>query len=79
MIRNILAKFILLAKQDIIWIRRQIKISLCKHYDIKWERNIYGDEINYSGGNRSLWRCQDCGCGVPKPTLMKEPVDKIKE
>jgi hypothetical protein len=24
-------------------------------------RNIYGDEINYRGGKRSVWKCDNCG------------------
>jgi hypothetical protein len=24
-------------------------------------RNIHGDEINYRGGKRSVWRCANCG------------------
>ena len=36
---------------------KQIK---CKH-EYKFVRNIYGDEINWCGGYRSVWRCNKCG------------------
>lgn len=39
------------------------KIS-CKHNDIEFIRNIYGDEINQLSGKntvRSIWRCKNCG------------------
>jgi hypothetical protein len=32
-------------------------------------RNIYGDEINHSGGNRSLWRCANCRRLIDRPEL----------
>jgi len=38
------------------WIKR----VFCAHR-YEWMRNIYGDEINMSGGKRSLWRCAECG------------------
>ena len=38
------------------WLRR----LFCAHR-YEWMRNIYGDEINLSGGKRSLWRCAECG------------------
>lgn len=38
------------------WIKR----LFCAHR-YEWLRNIYGDEINLSGGARSLWRCAECG------------------
>lgn len=37
------------------WVRR----LLCRHH-FKWLRNLYGDEINYCGGKRSLWECVKC-------------------
>lgn len=35
----------------------------CRHLDkpLEFIRNIHGDEINYSGGKRSLWKCPICG------------------
>lgn len=36
------------------------KRLFCKH-EYEWERNIYGDEINYCGGKRSIWKCKKCG------------------
>ena len=38
------------------WIKR----LFCAHR-YEWIRNIYGDEINLSGGKRSLWGCAECG------------------
>ena len=32
----------------------------CKH-EYEFVRNIYGDEINWCGGYRSVWRCKKCG------------------
>lgn len=32
----------------------------CRHLFV-WQRNYYGDLITFSGGNRSLWRCEHCG------------------
>lgn len=37
-----------------------LKRLLCKH-NLEFARNIYGDEIIESGGNRSRWRCGHCG------------------
>lgn len=37
-----------------------IKKIFCRHTMVKFERNIYGDEINHAGGRRSLWRCERC-------------------
>jgi hypothetical protein len=48
-----------------------IKRLLCKH-EYVFERNIYGDEINYAGGNRSWWRCEKCGKRVLDPHLYLE-------
>lgn len=37
----------------------------CKHNDLEFYKNIYGDNINgYSSGvpiYRSIWRCKNCG------------------
>jgi len=38
-----------------------LKKLFCKHKDQKHIRNIYGDEINISNGNRSWWKCLYCG------------------
>ena len=32
----------------------------CEH-EYEFVRNIYGDEINYRGGYRSIWKCKKCG------------------
>lgn len=31
------------------------------HHDYVFVRNLYGDEINYYGGYRSVWQCKTCG------------------
>ena len=41
-------------------IKQLFKQLFCKH-DYEFVRNIYGDEINYCGGYRSLWKCKKCG------------------
>ena len=41
-------------------IRLLLKRLTCEH-DYEFVRNIYGDEINHSGGYRSWWRCKKCG------------------
>jgi hypothetical protein len=40
-----------------------------KGHPLAHVRNIYGDEINFSGGNRSLWRCAKCGALKLRPEL----------
>lgn len=37
-----------------------IKRFFCKHNNIEFVRNIYGDEINYANA-RSVWKCKYCG------------------
>ncbi len=37
-----------------------IRALRCTHR-YEWFRNIYGDEIIYSGYKRSVWRCRFCG------------------
>lgn len=49
------------------WIKR----LFCKH-KWKWDRNVYGDEINYSGGKRSSWSCAKCGALKYMPQLEDE-------
>jgi hypothetical protein len=36
----------------------------CRHVDHEFVRNIYGDEINLTGGYRSEWCCRKCGQAV---------------
>ena len=41
--------------------RNLIKRLFCRHSDgTTFVRNIYGDEINTTGGKRSEWRCKRC-------------------
>lgn len=41
----------------------------CRHRDLTFKRNIYGDEILHSGGMRSLWVCTKCGATVTSRDL----------
>ena len=41
-------------------IMKIIKQFFCKHNNIEFVRNIYGDEINYANA-RSVWKCKYCG------------------
>lgn len=65
-------------------ILKRILCSLSgKHSAIVFVRNIYGDEIYEWGGNRSLWRCKNCG-GIeawpylnnPEVTRPAKPIDE---
>lgn len=42
------------------WLLRILRRLFCRHR-WEWFRNIFGDEINAAGGNRSIWRCCKCG------------------
>lgn len=44
-------------KIETTWFKR----LLCRHRNRVFLRNIYGDELNVAGGNRSWWLCQNCG------------------
>lgn len=46
------------------WLRR----LLCRHQDMDFEYNLYGDQINAHAGMRSVWRCK-CGREVWKGEL----------
>ena len=37
-----------------------IKRLFCRHNNIEFIRNIYGDEINTADA-RSVWKCKYCG------------------
>ena len=43
-----------------MWLIDIIKSWFCKH-EYVFVRNIHGDEINWCGGYRSIWRCKKCG------------------
>lgn len=49
------------------------KRLFCKH-EFEWKRNIYGDQINYAGGKRSLWQCSKCEAGQ-----FRGPLEVAKE
>lgn len=46
-----------------------VRRLFCRHRDVRFVRNIHGDEINHSGGKRSVWRCQACGAAVRRDQL----------
>ena len=54
---------------------RQVSLFFCLHPNLKFVRNIYGDEINVWSGNRSIWRCRRCGRTVPQPFLSQYSKD----
>lgn len=51
-------------------------IIFCKHKNLKFIRNIHGDEINYISPikmiYRSEWKCKDCGKIIYKGELYHE-------
>ena len=50
-----------------------IKRIFCRHRDVSFCMNLYGDQIIHNGWNRSLWECHKCGMLVGKKHLHKEP------
>lgn len=46
-----------------------LKTLFCRHVDLFHVRNIYGDQVNYSGGYRSVWECYRCHKQVYRGTL----------
>ena len=51
----------ILQVEYVLWnVTMKIKQFFCKHNNIEFVRNIYGDEINYANA-RSVWRCKYCG------------------
>lgn len=48
---------------------RIIRRLVCRHRDVHFVRNVYGDEIAHLGGKRSVWRCQACGAIVYRADL----------
>ena len=51
---------------------------LCDH-DWRWERNVYGDEINMAGGMRSIWHCPKCDGHQMRGELYKGPRSEYDE
>ena len=43
----------------------------CNHlkHSLKFVKNIHGDIIYMAGGNRSVWKCPDCGKTILRPEL----------
>lgn len=41
-------------------------------HNYRFTRNIYGDEIIWSGGKRSIWRCRHCGGSDYRDTLFSD-------
>lgn len=46
-----------------------IKRLLCRHRNLRFVRNLYGDQITHSGYKRSEWKCKHCGAWVLKSAL----------
>ena len=55
--------------QPVTWLLSLIRSLFCRHEHATFVRNIWGDEINFAGGKRSLWRCQKCQWLLAKDTL----------
>ena len=55
-----------------------IKRLFCRH-ELEFNRNIHGDEINLSGGKRSVWWCTKCDAVVLKSELWAHPVPRQVE
>lgn len=56
------------------WItpREWLALCTCSHAaGFGFVRNIYGDEINQWGGNRSIWMCNRCGKVQAREELFK--------
>lgn len=56
-----------------------IKRILCKHENLDFVRNIYGDEINRISLKyiyRSKWVCKDCGKTIYKSELYEGGKEK---
>lgn len=61
------------------YLKRLIKRRFCKHKNISFVRNIYGDEINHISLRkvyRSWWKCSDCGFYIPKGKLVETESEK---
>ena len=54
------------------------KMITCKHVEVDFIRNIYGDEINFRNGNRSEFKCNRCGRIVYKKELYDKEKEKAK-
>jgi len=48
------------------------KRLFCDH-KLEHVRNIHGDEINFRGSKRSVWRCSTCGSVKLRDNLHYEP------
>jgi hypothetical protein len=53
-----------------------LKALFCRHKDLKFWDNVYGDRITHLSTSketcRSLWECQKCGMLVKRPYLAIE-------
>jgi hypothetical protein len=56
-----------------------IKRMLCKHEDLAFSYNLYGDEINIHHGKRSLWGCRKCGKSIYKDEIKILDGDQLME
>lgn len=60
-------------------VRNLLKRLFCRHRDLDFKINLYGDAINawsLSKVYRSLWRCKNCGAIVPKRHLALAATDR---
>ncbi len=48
-----------------LWLRN----LFCRHSNLDFVRNIYGDEIIELGNKRSQWKCRNCGSTVYRDNL----------
>ncbi|MEM7347115.1 MAG: hypothetical protein AAF485_22980 [Chloroflexota bacterium] len=56
----------------IIAMRKRLIQWLCNHEQQKFVKNLYGDLITWSGGKRSLFKCECCGKRIYKEALHEE-------
>lgn len=45
----------------------------CRHAELRFVRNLYGYEINLSGGKRSVWECRACEKYMYHTVLVDRP------
>lgn len=49
------------------------KRLFCRHQNLEFVRNLYGDEIVDWGWKRSVWACKRCDAAVGKDELHVAP------
>lgn len=58
-------------------VRRVTKKIFCRHQTRVFVSNLNGDAILYTGGKRSVWTCQRCGCVILNNMYI--PTIKLKD